>query len=59
MAMVRVIMSFHCDSIDAGWEEVGRTDGVVVQKRFLAPGPFVSEADRLKGMKHVCIKSVG
>ena len=42
-----------------GWEFVANRSNVVVEKRFLPAGPFVSIQDASKGSKHICIKASG
>ena len=42
-----------------GWLFVSRKNNVIVEKRFLGAGPYVSVEDAAKGSKHICIKSSG
>lgn len=42
-----------------GWTFVAENQGVSVEKRFLAPGPFVDAADARAAGKHACVKSHG
>ena len=42
-----------------GWTHVATTTGVTVERRILAPGPFVDKADAAKAGKHACVKSTG
>eukprot|EP01038_Epipyxis_sp_PR26KG_P007752 gene7752-10530_t len=42
-----------------GWEFVTNRDGVVVERRYMSSGSFVSPEDAAKGSKHACVKSSG
>jgi hypothetical protein len=42
-----------------GWQLVGKKDGVTVERRYLDPGSYVAESDRVKSGKHACVRSKG
>lgn len=41
-----------------GWTFVANNSGVVVERRYMSAGPFVSSHDAQKGFKHACVKSI-
>jgi len=43
----------------SGWKHIGTKDGVIVERKFLGAGPFVSKEDAEKGSKHACVRSSG
>jgi hypothetical protein len=40
-----------------GWAYVANNSGVLVERRLMSAGPFVSSHDAEKGFKHACVKS--
>lgn len=52
-------MLSHLLTTKDGWTHVATNNGVVVERRSLAPGPFVDQSDAAKAGKHACVKSSG
>lgn len=58
-AEAMVMLSSLLHDRNGGWKIVGEKDGVTVERRYLDPGSYVAESDRVKSGKHACVRSVG